>query len=502
MKCTPSSYLSVLCAINCLAAVLGLELQALTEPKPRSFSFQKVKRDSLGFPSHPQNRKRAETVLQYIDNLEYLYYANVSIGTPPQSLRLHLDTGSSDIWVESATSSLCRSPSKPCANSGTFDKDDSSTYQRLNSDFQISYVDGDYARGDYGTDVLRLGDETSVTGLQFGIGLDSTSTEGIMGIGLPQNQVQVQRLGREPYRGLTDLMVEQNLIKSRAYSLWLNSLQSSTGEVLFGGIDTAKFSGNLTTLPINKRSPNSPAREFMITLTKVSLTNHKLVSLSLTDNEFSIPILLDTGSSYNYLPSELAKTIAKQVGAQWAHNFAVPILPCGIRNYNGTINFEFSGQQIKVPLNQLIIDAYTNNGDRGHFSDGSPICYFGIMDAGENSFVFGDTFLRSAYVVYDIDNEEISIGQALHNVTDSNILEIKAGKKSVPDATGAVSTITAVSTTTSRGNGFPIPSEQITRVATVSLETAVSIAIPLKAYAEYTNQLIILGCLLTMAFSR
>lgn len=120
---------------------------------------------------------------------------------------------------------LCRSSSKPCKYSGTFDKHDSSTYVRLNGDFQISYQDGDYARGDYGTDVFRLGNETSVSGLQFGIGLDSTSTEGVMGIGLPQNQVQVQRLDRAPYQGLTDLMVEQNLINSRVYSLWLNSLR-------------------------------------------------------------------------------------------------------------------------------------------------------------------------------------------------------------------------------------------------------------------------------------
>lgn len=135
-----------------------------------------------------------------------------------------LDTGSSDIWVESASSDLCRQSDDPCKITGTFNKEESSTYQRVSGDFQISYVDGEYAQGDYGQDVFHVGDNVSVKSVQFGIGLESTSTEGIMGIGFEQNQVQVQRLGKDPYPGLTDLMVQQGLIQSRAYSLWLNDL--------------------------------------------------------------------------------------------------------------------------------------------------------------------------------------------------------------------------------------------------------------------------------------
>lgn len=137
-----------------------------------------------------------------------------------------LDTGSSDIWVESADSELCRMPTQPCAATGTFSRDESSTYSRVSSDFDISYVDGEYARGDYGKDVFRFGDGTEVKDLQFGIGLESTSSEGIMGIGMAENEVQVQRLGKKPYKTLVELMVEQGIIKSKAYSLYLNDLGS------------------------------------------------------------------------------------------------------------------------------------------------------------------------------------------------------------------------------------------------------------------------------------
>jgi len=153
-------------------------------------------------------------------------------------IRYSLDTGSSDIWVESADSDLCRQSDDPCKITGTFDTDKSSTYKRVSGDFQISYVDGEYAQGDYGKDVFHLGDGTSVAGVQFGIGLESTSTEGIMGIGFEQNEVQVQRLGKDPYPGLTNLMVQQGLIKSQAYSLWLNDI----GMVCF--VDTLSAASN------------------------------------------------------------------------------------------------------------------------------------------------------------------------------------------------------------------------------------------------------------------
>lgn len=314
-----------------------------------------------------------------------------------------LDTGSSDVWVESATSDLCTSKNNPCATTGTFNAAYSSTFKNISNDFSISYVDGEFADGDYGSDVFHLGD-VNVTGLQFGIGLQVTSTEGIMGIGFNRNEVQVQRLRKNPYRNLIDLMADENIIRSRAYSLWLNDLgryatgianmkcplistEASTGEILFGGVDTAKFSGNLTTLPIDKRSGENEAREFMITLTSVSLTDESGKSLTVTEPDFAIAVLLDTGSSYTYLPTDLAEQLANQVGAQLNEQIGVPIVPCDVRDYNGTINYGFSGATINVPLNELAVDAYQDDGSPATFSDGTLLCYFGILDSGSETSV-------------------------------------------------------------------------------------------------------------------
>lgn len=87
----------------------------------------------------------------------------------------------------------------------------------------------------------------------------------------------------------------------------------------------------------------------------------------------------------------------------------------------------------------------------------------------------GDTFLRSAYVVYDLDNEEISLANTLFNVTESKILEIGTGKNSVPDATGALSAVTvAPSGEGGRINSTPYVTGYMTRAATGTNPTETS----------------------------
>jgi hypothetical protein len=52
---------------------------------------------------------RAGTVSAVLTNAEAegLYFANVTVGTPPQPLQLQIDTGSSDVWVPANTASIC-----------------------------------------------------------------------------------------------------------------------------------------------------------------------------------------------------------------------------------------------------------------------------------------------------------------------------------------------------------------------------------------------------------
>jgi hypothetical protein len=195
---------------------------------------------------------------------------------------------------------LCKSKGSPCAFAGTYSANSSSTYEYIGSYFNISYVDGSGASGDYVTDTFSIG-ETTLESLQFGIGYTSSSAEGILGIGYQINEVQVGRAGKAAYNNLPAQMVADGLIQSNAYSLWLNDLDASTGSILFGGVDTAQYTGSLQTLPVQKEE--GYFAEFLITLTEVAIGNTVIAS-----NQAQA-VLLDSGSSLTYpMPSRKRST--------------------------------------------------------------------------------------------------------------------------------------------------------------------------------------------------
>lgn len=88
--------------------------------------------------------------------------------------------------------------------------------------FYISYADGSEARGDYITDNFRVG-SIAIKDLNFAVATQATANMGIMGVGFDTNEATT-RSGNQPYRSIIDSMVDQGLINSRAYSLWLNDL--------------------------------------------------------------------------------------------------------------------------------------------------------------------------------------------------------------------------------------------------------------------------------------
>jgi hypothetical protein len=72
---------------------------------PGTFSLKIVKNRHI---ERAQLAKRG-TVQTTLANYEQvgLYAANATVGTPPQSFTLQVDTGSSDVWVPSSGASIC-----------------------------------------------------------------------------------------------------------------------------------------------------------------------------------------------------------------------------------------------------------------------------------------------------------------------------------------------------------------------------------------------------------
>ncbi|OTB17560.1 hypothetical protein K445DRAFT_311052 [Daldinia sp. EC12] len=393
-------------------------------------------------------RRQDGTVTEVITNekLKGGYFASCTVGTPGQNLTLQLDTGSSDIWVPSSSSSVCQqtSNSQGCTL-GSFDESDSKSFSVVGeNEFSISYVDGSHSKGDYIAETFEIGGAT-LTNLTMGLGINTDIPYGLVGVGYVASEAIVDstRSTSSAYDNLPLLMQKQGLIATNAYSLWLNDLDASTGSILFGGIDTEKYHGDLTRINIYKDSRSGVFSSFTVALTSVEAS-----SSSGTDSlaaEFPIPVILDSGTTFSYLPTELAEQIWQEVGAVYYDEVSLALLPCDMENSQGHFSFGFGGSGgpvINVTMDELVLPL--TSGSRSiplpdGPNAGQAACQFGIQNfsSSSTSFLLGDTFLRSAYVVYDLVNNEIAIAPTDFNATTSNVVAFPSEGAQIPSATAA-----------------------------------------------------------------
>ena len=86
-------------------------------------------------------------------------------------------------------------------------------------------------------------------------------------------------------------------------------------------------------------------------------------------------------------------------------------------------------------------------------ADGTPVYLFGFQPAIQGELMlFGDTFLRSAYILYDLDNLHIGIASTNFENTSSKFVEIQKDGTS-GGAAHTVADVTAVQT----GTGIVAP---------------------------------------------
>lgn len=377
------------------------------------------------------SRRQDDTVTSSLENEITLYFINVTVGTPGVPFQLHIDTGSSDLWVNTPNSQFCQRYAQYCDESGVYTSSDSSTYKLVSANgFNVTYADGSAATGDYVSDTLAISG-TTLQNFEFGVATVSNSPEGILGVGYTSNEGASQPGGATIYPNLPQALADAGAINSNAYSLYLDDLDASTGMLLFGGVDRSKFSGELTTFPIIPTY--GYYSEFLIGLTGIGQNGN---AGSLLSNQ-AIAVLLDSGTSLMYLPDAVVNSLYSAYGTTYNANAGAAIVPCSLASQSGSVDFTFSSLTISVPLSELVVDL--QSGPSGS------TCAFGIAPAGNSGIaILGDTFLRSAYVVYDLQNNEISMAQATYTNSASDVVEIQSGTSGVPDSTPVASAVTAV----------------------------------------------------------
>ncbi|GLA25131.1 aspartic protease [Aspergillus phoenicis ATCC 13157] len=409
----------------------SLSIHERDEPATLQFNFE---RRQIADRSRRKRSTASADLVNLATNLGYTM--NLTLGTPGQEVSVTLDTGSSDLWVNGANSSVC-----PCTDYGSYNSSASSTYTFVNDEFYIQYVDGSEATGDYVNDTLKFSNVT-LTNFQFAVAYDGDSEEGVLGIGYASNEASQATVGGGEYTNFPEALVDQGAINWPAYSLWLDDLDEGKGTILFGGVNTAKYYGSLQTLPIV--SIEDMYVEFAVNLTAVHLEkNGNSVSVNNSATQFPIPAVLDSGTALTYIPTSAAASIYEAVGAQYLSEYGYGVIECDVKDEDFTFLFDFGSFNMSVDISEMILEASSDMTDMN-------VCTFGLAVI-ENEALLGDTFLRSAYVVYDLGNNEISLAKANFNPGEDHVLEIGTGSDAVPKATGATAT-GAAATSTSTGS--------------------------------------------------
>lgn len=207
-------------------------------------------------------------------------------------------------------------------------------------------------------------------------------------------------------------------------------------------------------MPIIKDASANNYTSFSVTLSSVAAVYS---NGTVADNYTSSAeiVVLDSGTTLTYLPETMAQSIMDSFGATYDESLGYATVDCNLANEsNLVLEFQFGGSAgpaIQVALSELVIpDGSSVTFGPGGSSSASSTCAFGVS-MSTSTFLLGDTFLRSAYVVYDLDAKEVAMAQANFNSTTTSITAITSGS-TIPLVSSTATAVMASSTGTSVGS--------------------------------------------------
>ncbi|KAG4421385.1 Vacuolar protease A [Cadophora malorum] len=314
------------------------------------------------------------------------YFSEITIGTPPQTFKVVLDTGSSNLWVPS---SECGSIA--CYLHTKYDSSSSSTYKKNGTSFEIRYGSGSLS-GYVSEDTMSIGDlkiknqifaeATEEPGLAFAFG----RFDGILGLGF--DTISVNKIPPPFYN-----MIDQKLLDEPVFAFYLGDTNNGEGdesEAIFGGINKDHFTGKITEIPLRRKA------YWEVDLDAITFGD----ATAELDNT---GVILDTGTSLIALPSTLAELLNKEMGAKKGYNGQYTV-ECEKRDSLPDMSFTLSGHNFTITPYDYILEV-----------QGSCISSFMGMDFPEPVgplAILGDAFLRKWYSIYDLGKGTVGLAAA------------------------------------------------------------------------------------------
>lgn len=291
-----------------------------------------------------------------------------------------IDTGSADTWVFSST---CKS--SPCSIHNTFGQEDSTTLNTTAETWTRTYGTGE-VDGVVATDTVTFANFTLNMG--FGLAINASDDfnsypmDGILGLGRRGS-------GQLGTPTIMDVLDSQAKLQQNILGVHLHRAADGTkdGEIVFGGVDTGKFSGSLAyTKTASDGAWEIPIQDFVLNGTPCNFTGRTAV--------------IDTGTTYILMPPVDALVLHNLIPGAVASGEGFNI-PC---NTNIKLEVHISGVTYQISPKDYI----------GKPIQGSTITcssnVIGHQAFGSTQWILGDVFLKNVYAAFDFDNKQIGFG--------------------------------------------------------------------------------------------
>lgn len=309
-----------------------------------------------------------------------------------------------------------------CDPTNVFNPQKLPLYRANESDFAATYtllawgtqtVSGGYGIDSWG--VATPSNNVLVLDFIFGVANRLDIGQGRLGIGLlliPETSSSSSLSSSPPSPpDFLSRLKQQGAIKKRLYSVFRSAIDSEVRSILFGAVDTKKFQGNLTTLPMimtdTTASYGTPT-QFQVTLQRLDITTLRKDPYPVTSHKY--PAIFDLGQRNLWLPRSLHDSLLDVINLK---NRTQLTVPCEV---DGTIRIKFTfggNAELDMPLNDLI---------RPLAASGSQ-CQLAILPHDNPVVILGDNVLRHAYVVYDHERYEISLAPIMYT-PQTNVVEV------------------------------------------------------------------------------
>ncbi|CAG8734717.1 17862_t:CDS:1, partial [Racocetra persica] len=316
--------------------------------------------------------------------LDFAYYGAITIGK--QEFNVHLDTGSSNLWIPNKNCSAVF-----CQNHNRFDSSKSQTFTPEGNPWSIQYGTG-FASGITGIDNIKIGCFTAdkqIFGLVTNVSDFDAAFEydGILGLGFDNLNTMDNAAPT-----LISTLIKQNKMEP-IFSFHFSHASDfdDKGIFILGGIDKSKCNGEITFNPLI--STNG----FWTIKQDNTLVNGNPV--------FSSPniAIIDTGTTIIIAPPNDTAAIHKQIpGAVFDSQNNMYTIPC---NTTTILSLRFGGVDYPIPSRDLIFLPVTGTD-----------CLSAIMplDVVPNVdvWVVGDTFLKNVYSVFDVKTKQVGFARS------------------------------------------------------------------------------------------